>query len=197
MTDIQVLNIKRLEGVPFAAYKEFGAHFNYSFLKREKAGVTTELALTDKIMLGTLVDAILTESRVDMLHPLFPHARKVASYIKANFGSLLPHLAKQVSYTGEMHYQGFVLPVKGRLDFELPKRMVIDLKVTSEANIRALIDYMGYADQQFGYYSLAQAPESYILAYSTKTKKAEVIKLEVTKFNSFWAEKILRFGSAA
>lgn len=189
-------NISRILQQPFDAYKQV-QRFNFSYLKRERAGITTDLAMTDKIMLGTLVDAILTGGFIDMGHKMYRHAKRIAAYIKANFSAIIPHLSNQVTYTGEMHYNGFVLPVKGRLDWELPKRMVIDLKVTSVADIPALIEHMKYKDQQFCYYSLAQVPESYILAYSTKLERAQVIQLEVTKYNEFWAEKIIRFGTAA
>jgi hypothetical protein len=196
MPEIICKNIRRIEAVEFGDYKLI-KRFNFSYLKRERAGIATDLQMNDKIMLGTLVDAILTGGYVDMGHRMYRHAKKIAAYIKTNFGALLPHLSTQVTYIGEMHYRGFVLPVKGRLDWELPKRMVIDLKVTSAADIHGLIDHMRYADQQFCYYTLAQAPESYILAYSTKLEKAMVVPIEVTKYNEFWAEKILRFGSVA
>ena len=196
MQEIICKNIKRIEAIDFEDYKRV-ERFNFSFLKRERAGIATDLPMTDKIMLGSLVDALLTGGYIDMSHKMYRHAKKIAAYIKSKFGALLPHLNKQVTYIGEMHYNGFILPVKGRLDWELPKRMVIDLKVTSATDIPALIEHMKYKDQQFCYYSLAQVPESYILAYSTVTEMAEVHPLQVTKFNEFWADKIVRFGRAA
>lgn len=196
MTEIICKNINRIESIAFDDYKRV-ERFNFSYLKRERAGIATDLPMNDKIMLGSLVDAILTGGHVDMGHKMYRHAKKIVAYIKANFGAILPHLSNQVTYTGEMHYNGFMLPVKGRLDWELRKRMVIDLKVTSVTDIDALIEHMKYKDQQFCYYSLAQVPESYILAYSTKLERAIVRQLEVTKYNEFWAEKIIRFGAAA
>lgn len=196
MSEIICKNVQRIEAIGFDDYKRV-ERFNFSYLKRERAGIATELAMNDKIMLGSLVDAILTGGHIDMSHSMYRHAKKIAAYIKSKFGALLPHLSKQVTYIGEMHYNGFMLPVKGRLDWELRKRMVIDLKVTSVADIPALIKHMQYEDQQFCYYSLAQTPEAYILAYSTKTGQAKVIPLTVTKFNEFWADKIIRFGKAA
>lgn len=188
-------NIRRYENVDFDAYKG-SPGYNYSFLKRERAGIATELTMSDKIMLGTLVDAILTGGAVNMRHAMYPHAKKIAAKLKDTFGSILPFFKKQISYNADFHYKGFVLPVRGRVDFELQPRMIVDLKVTGESNIGGLIDHMKYADQQFAYRLMAQVPECYLLIYSYKTQSSKVISLPATNYSEFWADKIIRFGSA-
>lgn len=189
-------NVQRFENMDFESYKLLPQH-NFSFLKRQRAGIATEIKRTDKIVLGTLVDSILTGGQIDMLDKLYPAAKEIAAYLKANFGSILPYLAKQVSFTGEFRYNGFVLPVKGRPDFELKKRLIIDLKVSHSKDTEATSKFLGYPDQQYGYAKLAGVSESYILTYIKPLKKAEMKIVALNDQNSFWIDKILMHGKAS
>lgn len=189
-------NIQRYTGMDFETYKLL-PQYNFSFLKGERAGIAKQIQVTDKIILGSLVDGILTGGKVDMLHKLYPHAKKIAAYLNQKFFTIIPYLNAQVSFTGELHYNGFVLPVKGRPDFELQKSMIIDLKVTHAKDVQGVINYMRYEDQQFVYAKLAQVDQAYLLPYSVPLQKAEIIPVPINNNNEFWIDKIIKFGTAA
>lgn len=189
-------NIQRYTGMDFETYKLL-PQYNFSFLKGERAGIAKQIQVTDKIILGSLVDGILTGGKIDMLHKLYPHAKKIAAYLSDKFSNIIPYLNAQVSFTGELHYNGFVLPVKGRPDFELQKSMIIDLKVTHAKDVQGVINYMRYEDQQFVYAKLAQVDQAYLLPYSVPLQKAEIIPVPINNNNEFWIDKIIKFGTAA
>lgn len=193
MQVINCVNIRRLEGLDFESYKLL-PQFNFSFLKGERAGIAKQIHETPKIILGRLVDDILTDGKPDMLNKLYPHAKKIAAFLIDKFGHIMPFLAKQVSFTGELHYNGMMLPVKGRPDFELLKSLTIDLKVTHAKDVMGVINYMRYQEQQWLYAKLAQARDAYLLPYSVPLQSARILQLTVGDYNDFWADKILKFG---
>jgi hypothetical protein len=185
---------QRFTSLDFNEYRSF-SQYSFSFLKSEAFGLSKNVEVTDKIILGSLVDGIISNERVDMTHRLYPAAKAIAAYLRANFSGILPYMHSQISYSGIFHYHGFCLPAKGRLDMEIPKRIVVDLKITDSKNIPELIKFMKYDDQLFGYAKLGQHTEAYILAYSKPLKKAHIYSIPVSDHNEFWAEKILKFGS--
>jgi hypothetical protein len=195
---IEVTNITRYDNVPFEEYLKMPG-YSHSFLKREKMGVAEDLTMTDNIRLGSLVDALLTgEDRVDIKSPIYPAAREIALKIREKFESFIHYMQKQVSYTADMSHQGFILPVKGRIDFLLPNIGVVDLKVTQSKDIRGLIGFMGYKNQLWGYCKMAKVNSAYIMIYSVPLKRTEIIKIDCSfNENSFWREKILAFGKVA
>jgi hypothetical protein len=127
---------------------------------------------------------------------LYQPAKAIAFKLHQQFGDLLPVFKKQVSYTCLFTANGWSMPFRGRPDFELRKRAIIDLKVTSEKRILPLIDHMQYWDQQFGYALAAECPKRYILIYSRPNKEATLIPKPMPSpaVNEWWAEKIERFG---
>lgn len=192
-------DIKRYENVPFEQYRKLGG-YSFSFLKREVAGVSPEFIASDKVKLGSLVDAILMQpDEADISSPLWNDAAKIASHIKSTFGTLIPSFKSQRSYTGIMSHAGLSLRVTGRTDWEIDQLAIVDLKVTSATSDRqfaALISHMGYDNQQWNYARLAGAKAAYLLPYSSVAKKPlSVVKLPITSdYNEFWASKILKFG---
>lgn len=165
-------------------------------LKHEFNGVTPNLEMTDNIRLGSVVDNILTEPhKVNMGDQLYPIARDIASKLKSDFGELINQFKKQISYTADVSFNGFNLPVTGRLDFELPKNAVIDLKITKEKNIAALIGFMGYENQLWHYSKMAQVKNAYLMFYSIPLKKTLLFAFDCSSnYNEFWADKIIKFG---
>lgn len=197
MSKIICTDIQRFEGLDFESYKLL-PQYNFSFLKNQRAGAPQTVKVTDKIELGRLVDDIRTGGRVDMSHKLYPHAKKIAAYLYSKFGAILDRLTPQVSYTGLMHYNGFVLPVKGRPDFELKKHLIIDLKITHAKNVQGVINFMRYHDQQYVYGKLAQVPEAYLLTYSVPLQEAQIPPvIPIGDYNEFWADKIIKFGTVS
>lgn len=192
-------NVKEYKNIPFDQYTAFNG-FSHSFLKSEINGVQPEFIMNDKIRLGSMVDAFLTQPEaVDFTSPLFEQARSIASEIKKHFGFALPLLEPQLSYTADMIYQGLIMPVCGRLDWLLRDHADIDLKVTNvktDAQFKAIIDHMGYKNQQWNYARMAGVKKAYILPYSVPLKKClGLVEVPVGDSNEFWVDKIKRFGS--
>lgn len=192
---ITYTNIQEYKGVEFNTYLSSTPGYSHSFLKYEKAGLQRQIEITDKIKIGSLVDSIITEpEKVDMLSPLYNIARDIAACLRKNF-PYIEHFDKQVSYSGIAEYKGFKLPVKGRLDFYRKGVAHIDLKVTAEKNVRALIAHMGYINSMWNYAKLSKSKNNYILIYSAPLKQAFLIPIDCSgNYNEFWAEKILQYG---
>ena len=128
--------------MPFQEYLKLDG-YSHSFLKYQKNGVAESKEATVNMQIGTMVDQILTEpAKVDMSHELYKEAKQIAHSLTSTYGEMINAFKKQVSYTGVFHYAGFQLPVKGRLDFLIPKHAVVDLKVTWSKDVLALIEYM-------------------------------------------------------
>lgn len=195
---ITYTNIKRYDNLSFEDYLNLDG-YSHSFLRHETNGVAHQIEVTEKMKLGSLVDAILTEPHtVNMADPMYNSARNIAFAIKSNYAHILPQFQKQVSYTAEIEYKGFRMLVKGRLDYVIPKVALLDAKVTSAPNFEALITYMGYDNQMWHYARLAEAKSAYLMPYSVPKKTTKIIKIDVSApVNEFWAEKILKFGNVA
>lgn len=195
---ITVSNIKVLYDIPFNEYLLIPG-YSHSFLKREVNGVAPDLSITDNIRLGSLVDAILTEpEKADMKDPLYEIARAIAAEIKLKFGAAIRVFKKQISITADFAFNGFIMPVKGRLDFLLAGNAVIDLKITQSKDIHGLIEYMGYKNQVWSYCQMASVKVAYLMVYCVPTKKIHLIRIDCsTPSNPFWEEKILKFGKVA
>lgn len=173
--------------------------FSHSFVKYQQNGIVPYKELTDKMRLGSMVDHILTEPNlIDWHDPFFQRARKIAIELQENYKSVVGSFKSQQSYSGTMFYQGFELNVCGRLDWELPRYAVVDLKCTSaktDKEFRALIGHMGYKNQLFNYAGLAQVPKAYILPYSiTANRCLSIVEVTVGGNNIFWQDAILKFG---
>lgn len=195
-TMITASNIVRYDNLPFDEYLKLPG-YSFSFLRRERSGFAEDMAPTDKIETGKLVEAIWCDPvSAKMDSHLYQPAKAIAFALEQQFGDLLPHFKKQVSYTCLFTANGWSMPFRGRPDFELRKRAIIDLKVTSERKIAPLIEYMQYWDQQFGYALAAGCPKRYIMIYSRPNKEATLIPKPMPSpaVNDWWAEKIERFG---
>ncbi len=191
-------NVIRHENIPFEKYLKLGG-FSHSFLKGQKNGISPYFNVTDKVRMGSLVDALLTQDdRFDFSDPLAKDAMRIASQIKDTFGGMIANFKNQISYTATAQYGAFSLDVTGRLDWELPRFAVIDLKVTGAKNDRefsAYIDHMGYKNQLWHYAKMAGLTKAYIMPYSTTSKRClNIVPIEVGDYNSFWEDAVLTFG---
>lgn len=190
-------NIVRYEGLSFEDYLKLPG-YSHSFLKREYMGMVDEIVITDNIRIGKMVDGILMDPEaVDMNDQLYPIARKIAVDIKNTFGAIIPQFKAQVSFTANIEHAGFSMETKGRLDWELPKHAVIDLKVTKMRDIPALIKFMGYDNQTWHYGHLSEVKDAYLMIHSIPLKRNFFIPSDVSmSTNDFWAEKTMLFGKA-
>lgn len=190
-------NIKRHDNVPFDYYLQMPG-YSHSFLKREQNGLSPFFEMTDNIRLGGLVDAIITDpENADMTSHLYNDAKMISSYISNTFSVFLKNSKMQISYTGDLHYEGFTMPVKGRLDMLIEGVSVVDLKLTKSRikDIDSLTYYMGYANQLWLYSRLSGIRSAYLLFYSTIDKRTHLKNININNDdNLFWKEKILKFG---
>jgi hypothetical protein len=199
---ITYTNCQEIDCTDFSAYLSLPG-YSHSFLKSQKGGVTPSFNVTDKIMVGKIVDQILTNSgKVDFAHPQYKKASIIAQFLKQHFESILPQLKTQVAFTGRVEFAGLFMTVKGILDYLLPKFAVIDLKITAEKNVDKLIEFMGYKNQLWNYARLAGVKFAYILIYSTHKDNQKypcrLIKIDVSQpVNDFWKNAILDFGEVA
>jgi len=196
---IQYNNTKRYENLPFEQYLKLGG-YSHSFLKSQKNGITPYFKVTDKVRLGSLVDALLTQDdRFDFSDPLAQDAIKIARNIKDMFGGMIQLFKPQISYTSTLELMGLSLNVTGRLDWELPKHAVIDLKVTgakSDKEFASYIEHMGYKNQLWNYAKMAGLKKAYIIPYSVPNKKClNIVTIPLNERNEFWENAVFNFGS--
>lgn len=197
---ISYQNIKRFDDVEFSEYLKTPAYSN-SFLKSERFGISPQIIVTDNMRLGSMVDAIITEPhKVEVTSPFYASGREIAKIIMSEFGSLIEQFSKQVNFVGEVCYEEnkvrYTMPTKGRLDFYVPKKAVIDLKVTSATNISSLVDFMGYDDQLWHYSRMSEVKDAFLIVYSRKLMKANLFHVPVDYESKFWKEKTIKFGKA-
>jgi hypothetical protein len=197
---LEYRNIVRYDDMPFDEYKKLGGR-GFSNLKNSKDGIQKEFKMTDKILLGSIVDSIKTGtvSNEEYKSHLFKPASSIAKKLDESFGSIFPLLQKQVSFSCDLFYEGFVMPTQGRLDFLLKNRCVIDLKVNNSAksmeDCLKVIEWMGYKKQVFHYSNLAEVSKKYIMMYSTVVSDTFLIPIVTGEDEEQWfINKVIEFG---
>jgi len=179
----------------FAEYLKLPG-MSHSFLKGERYGNAREIVISDKIIIGKIVDAILSDPQgIDMSSIYYKAAKTIAYKIKEKFGKIISNLKTQVSFTTQLFYMDFMLESKARLDFLLEGYAVIDLKVTFSKDLKTLIQYMGYQNQVWHYAKCAGVKKAYIMIYSVPLDKTVLYEIKVDDpHNHFWETKIVKFG---
>lgn len=203
-------NITQIPNLAAQSYFDMPGYYSHSWLKNQKGGISEYFPVTDKMKLGGLVDALLTQSaEVDYNSPLITRALVIASSINKDYGWLISPKHGQVicqpSYTGEINVDVggsmFTMPVKGRLDWLLQDNgVVIDLKVTAAKDMKGfmyIIDKFGYKNQLWHYARLSGATKAYLLVYSDKVGRViGLLEISVNELvNEFWFEAVKVFGS--
>ncbi len=192
---INYQNIIRHDGIEFGEYLKLPG-LSHSFLKGEKHGAAKEVLVTDKIMIGKIVDAILSDPQgIDMSSPHYQAAKSIAYLIQSKFGPIIKQLKSQVSYTADLLHNSFMLSTKGRLDWQLGHHATIDLKVTFSKDVKGLIRFMGYENQVWHYSKCSNTEKAFIMIHSVPLKKPFLFEIPVSSpTNQFWENKILKFG---
>ena len=197
---ITFTDIQQHLSVPFEIYQKLPG-LSTSFLKSEQNGIKPDFVMTDKIRVGSLVDAILTEpAKADMSSPFYPYAKAIAFQLKQPpFGDMISSFVPQVSYTAIAEFKGFKMRIRGRLDYLLPKHAVIDLKVTYAdiTNIKTklnLIQQMQYDEQMFLYCKFAGVTKAYLLFYCVPKKVCILHPIDCSGSNTWWEDKIINHG---
>lgn len=189
-------NVSILPNVPFESYIKWTGWYSHSWLKKEAGGIAEGVRETNNIRVGATVDAILTEpDKVDMRSLEYTEAKRIADLISKEFS--LKGFDKQLSFSAELEHEGFVLPVKGRLDYAIQGSTVADLKVTWQPSKRltSLIDFMGYDNQLWLYAKAIEANKAYIIFHCVKEKKTVIHNVNIPEKKDFWEEKIFKFGN--
>tara|TARA_R110002126_G_scaffold53535_11_gene144574 strand:+ start:234 stop:827 length:594 start_codon:yes stop_codon:yes gene_type:complete len=195
---LKFTNTKRIESVDFEEYLKVKA-FSNSFLKSEQGGISPLFIASDKVRLGSMVDGILTEPEtVDITSEFYPIAKEIAVAISNKFGAeSWNFLESQISFTVTMGAFGVAMLMKGRLD-KFGLNRVWDLKVThvKEAQIDALIEFMGYANQMWLYSKgMGTTEPAVLIFYSVPDKKVIYRFIDISSdSNEFFEGKMLKFG---
>ena len=198
-------NITRHDNLPFEDYLKLPG-FSHSFLKNYYNGVQKFFNRTDKVVIGKVVDLILSGGVPDIKDPLYPIGKRIAYHIHKEYGDVIELMEKQAAYTAELQYLKFLMTGKFLPDFTLKNTMVVDLKVThekitSKKKLQDLILYMGYHNQLWGYSGVAEVPDAYIMAHSVPLKETiiedmrNIIPNWWNASNTFWEDKIVQFGT--
>ena len=207
MANILYKETERFENLPFDEYLNLDC-YSHSSLKNMKNGLQKDFVDSDKIAVGRMCDAILTGGDVDITSKYYDVSKKICFDIKGMFGAQIKSFKNQVSYLSKIEdaETSLSLMVSGRLDWELGKLAVIDLKINNScrsiADCFALIDYMGYDNQVYHYarnmqsfYETKQLPKRYIAIYSTKIKDLFLAELKSEqKPENWWKNKVLEYG---
>lgn len=178
---ITASNVRIFEGKDFSTYQQLPGR-SYSSFKSFTGDQTY------KMKLGTALDTYLTDpANYDGFE--YDLVRPAAAMVRERIGPLFKHLQKQLSITADFNYGGFAMPYRGRPDFAIPGKIVIDLKFVEDF---AAVDHFGYQHQLSGYAIPLAAPVMFILEMSRKKKAARFIPVKIV--HSFWIEKILYYG---
>lgn len=186
-----VKNIQIYENVPFDEYLKVPG-FSFSWLK---AGGTF-FQPTAKMNLGSEVDNYLNDPgkcKAD-LRLVRPIANALISRVGLDLYRLFK---KQVSILADFEYKGMRMKYKGRTDWCLLGKIVIDTKVSED--IYKTIQFFAYPDQISGYCLGTLSNIGLILAANpkkidpvTKMNKTDLINIDIQ--TKWWEKQILKYG---
>ena len=159
------------------------------------SGIRNEGCLTvssEKMRLGTQVhDYLLTPGNISAeQHPLI---RPLAKVLAAKLGLLLAYLRPECAVTANFIHAGFNMQYKGRIDLCIPKRLVVDIKVSELSSTKAAIHYFGYDRQLNGYAAAIEAKTILLLSIHPKTFETQLINIPIN--HSWWEEEIKKRGN--
>lgn len=181
---IEVRNLQVYEGMEFPEYWKLPG-YSFSSFKSYPKGFEP----TYKMKLGSALDAYLTEpAKYDGFE--YEMIRPAAAMVREKMGPIWSHLKKQLSIGAEFHTGGFMMRYRGRPDFAIPGKIVIDLKFVDD---EAGMGFFDYPSQLAGYCIALSAPTAFILEMSRKKKAARFIPVRITQ--DFWIQKTLLHGT--
>lgn len=184
---MEVTNRQILTTCPFDEYLRLPG-WSYSGIRGE--GVTRS-APSQKMQLGTAVGNYLATP--ELYNHDNPLVKPAAMAIKNVLGeSLLRHLKPELAVTADFTFAGLKMAYKGRLDFSIPNRLVVELKVSQLANIRDAIRYFGYNLQVNGYQAAIGAKTAVLISIHPGTLKTTVIQIPYEE--EWWHIEIKKRG---
>lgn len=159
---------------------------SYSGIKNNGQAIETTAAMG----LGTLVHQYLGEpAKYDHSNPLI---KKLAVEAKKAIGVLWKYAETEVAVTANFHHEGLTMPYKGRSDFMIPKKMIIDYKIIKGKSVKDTIGFFGYTEQLSGYAKGLDCPLAFIIAINSKTLNTEIINMPIQ--TEWWDKQILKYG---
>lgn len=180
---MRITNVKVIDNLPPAEYFAMPG-ISYSYIRN--GGVP--IKQTDKILLGSAVDAFLFEPKTyDGF--MFPEVSRLASRVKSFLGPSYKFARRQLSVTCIMEHNGYWMNYKGRID--LYPNFVLDLKV-SRMNLLAAIKHFGYDRQLSGYAMPMKCEKSVILAINPDTYLIHTMPIPTRP--DWWREQVVKYG---
>ncbi len=190
MDPIEVTNRRRIDGLRFDDYLKISAYSNSGLKAIDQPDANYD---TQKIRTGKLVDQILEGVNFRAMTDEQKNASVIADIIRTAYPNVIDKSAKQVSFFGDLKWNGFRLPFKTRPDYVLNDVATIDLKVTWERDIEALIKYMDYALQCHIHRLMSGLDKSYILIHSVPLGRTKLIEMNDDR-SDFLIDKIVEYG---
>lgn len=170
-------------------FQEYLALAGYSYSGIKNEGATFEP--TAKMQLGTDVHNYLLTPQ-EYHHENIKIVRPLAVALKQALGALLKFVKPEQAFTADFTSQGFTMPYKGRVDWLVPERIVVDIKVT-ELNIAKAIEYFGYDKQLSGYSIGTNSKLAIIASIHPKTLKTTITKVPIS--SDWWAYQVIQKGN--
>ena len=117
--------------------------------------------------------------------------RKIAGEIRRTIGPAMPYFKSEVSFICEMHYDGFMMRYKGRMDKWNPQKLIVDWKILG-FSLEQAIKTFHYDRQMSGYCIATNTPKALIVAYNKN--KNQIEKKIIIPDDRFWKHQVLIHG---
>lgn len=177
---------RKIHDIPFEEYLAL-AGYSYSGIKNDGVDFTP----TAKMQLGTDVHNYLLTPEVYQ-HENIRIVKPLAIALKEKLGALHKFLLPERAVTCNFHSEGFTMPYKGRVDLGIPKRIIIDIKVT-EMDIYKFVQYFGTGFQLSGYALGFEASLALIVSINPKTLKTKITNIPIT--SDWWQNQVIQKGT--
>jgi hypothetical protein len=159
-----VRNVKYYSDLEFADYLAMPG-VSYSSIKGFDGPANVGMSLGTNVHQYILEPAHYPWENVAIVKP-------IAAALRQFLDDALIHLQKEIAFTADFHYNGLIMPYKGRADLLKVGKIVVDLKVLSGALAPAIARF-GYDKQLSGYCLATSSPMGLILAYNRVRKVVE------------------------
>lgn len=183
---IKVLNTKWYRGLTFGDYQKLPG-VSHSDIRIKMGLLKPDQQPTEKMSFGVKVHNYLLEPEKYEHESI--EVKKAAIAVKEELGVLYQWLEKEVAITADFEHVGLTMPYRGRIDLAIKGRIIVDAKIINGKDVRDTMDWLGYNNAQTGYCLASGAKIAIIVAYSTKTRQTQVVKVEQNPV--WWEEQII------
>ena len=182
-----LVNNLQMRTCPFDEYLQLPG-WSYSGIRNAESVIVA----TEKMRLGTQVhDYLLTPGNISAeQHPLIRPLAKALAY---KLGPLLRYLRPECAVTANFIHAGFNMQYKGRIDLCIPKRIVVDIKISELKDIFSGMSFFGYDRQLNGYAAAIEAKTILLLSINPKTFTTQLINIPIN--HNWWEQEIKKRGT--